>query len=122
MDLSGAEDSIVRGFAARGRALVAYSGGVDSGLVARLAHDALGGDALAVITDAESLSRRELRDAKAEAAEIGIPLRVVPVSELASPEYAANPTNRCYFCRAELAGGLSPLAAQERFFVIADRV
>ena len=83
--------------------LVAYSGGVDSGLVAKLAWDAIRDDALAVIADAESLARRDLAEAKAEAEEIGIPLRVVSTSELARPEYAANPANRCYFCRTELA-------------------
>ena len=122
MDLEAARDAILHGFRARGRVLVAYSGGVDSGLVAKLAHDALDGGALAVIADAESLSRRELAEAKAQAAEIGIPLRVVPVSELESPAYAANPVNRCYFCRAGLGGVLSDLAAAEGFRAIADGV
>ncbi len=115
-------DGMVAAFRAKGRVLVAYSGGVDSGLVARLAHDALGRDALAVITDAESLSRRELAEARAEAAEIGIALRVVPVSELASADYAANPSNRCYFCRAELATVLAGIAARDGFSTIADGV
>ena len=104
------------------RVLVAYSGGVDSGLVARIAHDALGEDALAVIADAESLSRRELREALDEAAEIGIPLKVVRVSELANDRYVANPTNRCYFCRKELGAALMPLAADQGYQVIADGV
>ena len=113
---------MLRAFHAKGRVLVAYSGGVDSGLVAKLAHEALDGNALAVITDAESLSRRELAEAKASAVEIGIALRVVGVSELASPEYVANPVNRCYFCRAELAGVLTDIAAKENYSAIADGV
>jgi len=60
---------------ARGRVLVAYSGGVDSALVARIARDALGGNALAVITDTETLPRRELEVARHTAEEIGIELR-----------------------------------------------
>ncbi len=115
-------DGIVRTAAAKGRVLVAFSGGVDSGLVARLVHDALGDRALAVVTDAETLSRRELDAARAEAEEIGIPLRVVPVSELASEDYRRNPTNRCYFCRQELAGVLVDLARREGFGTIADGV
>ncbi len=122
MDLAATRDALRAAFRGKGRVLVAFSGGVDSGLVAKLAHDALGDGALAVITDAESLSRRELGEAKAEAAEIGIPLRVVAVSELAIPGYAANPVNRCYFCRAELAGVLTDLAAKEGFRAIADGV
>lgn len=106
----------------RGRVLVAYSGGVDSGLVARIAYDALGDDALAVIADAESLARRELREALEEAEEIGIPVKVIQVFELADDRYAANPTNRCYFCRKELGAALNPLAAELGFPVIADGV
>ena len=83
----------------RRRVLVAFSGGVDSGLVARIARDALGEDALAVLADAESLSRQEREEAITEAREVGIALRVLPMSELLSPSYFANPSNRCYFCR-----------------------
>ncbi len=115
-------DRIVRSAAAKGRVLVAFSGGVDSGLVARVVHDALGDRALAVVTDAETLSRRELETAKAEAEEIGIPLRVVPVSELASEEYRRNPADRCYFCRQELAGVLWSLARREGIPFVADGV
>jgi uncharacterized protein len=106
----------------RGRVLVAFSGGVDSGLVARIAHDALGDDALAVIADTESFSHRELDEALAEAEEIGIPVRVIQVSELANEAYAANPTNRCYFCRKELGRSLKPIAAGSGYRTIADGV
>ena len=115
-------DAILGAFRSKGRVLVAFSGGVDSGLVAKLARDALDGNALAVIADAESLARRELAEATAGAAEIGIPLRVVAVSELASAEYAANPANRCYFCREGLAGVLTGIAAKEGFPAIADGI
>lgn len=112
--------AMVRAMRARGRVLVAFSGGVDSGLVAKVARDALGADALAVISDAESLSRRELEGARAAAAEIAISLRVVATSELADPSYASNPVNRCYFCRSGLASELVKVARQEGFPVIAD--
>ncbi len=115
-------DRIVAAMRDRKRVLVAYSGGVDSGLVARIAYDALGDDALAVIADAESLARRELQEALEEAEEIGVRMKVIRVSELADDRYVANPTNRCYFCRRELGAALNPLASELGFRVIADGV
>ncbi|HYM39614.1 MAG TPA: ATP-dependent sacrificial sulfur transferase LarE [Thermoplasmata archaeon] len=122
VDLDRAYRAMVDAMRARGRILVAFSGGVDSGLVARVAWDALGPDAIAVLADAESLSRHELDEAVAEAREIGIPLRILRMSELMSEAYVANPTNRCYFCRKELGRNLRPLADELGFRVIADGV
>lgn len=121
-DLGVLHERMVAAMARRRRVLVAFSGGVDSGLVARVAHDALGDDALAVVADAESVARWELEEALAEAAEIGIRVHVLPVSELASPAYSANPTNRCYFCRQELGRSLRPFADRLAFPTIADGV
>ncbi len=122
LDLDRTYGALVGAMRARGRILVAFSGGVDSGLVARIAFDALGSNALAVLADAESLSRHELDEAVAEAAEIGIPLQVLRMSELMNASYVANPTNRCYFCRKELGRNLRPLAQELGFHVIADGV
>ncbi len=122
MELEATRDAMIRAFRGKARVLVAFSGGVDSGLVAKLAYEAVGARALAVIADAESLSRRELAEAKDAANEIGIPLRVVSVSELANESYRQNPTNRCYFCRSELAAVLVDIAAKEGFRAIADGV
>ncbi len=122
LDLGGLYQGILHAMRSRGRILVAYSGGVDSGLVARLAFDAVGRDSLAVLADAESLSRHELKEAVAEAQEIGIPLRILRMSELSNGSYVANPSNRCYFCRKELGRHLRPLAEELGFDVIADGV
>ena len=101
-----------------GSCLVAYSGGVDSVFLARVAHDELGEKSLAVIADSPSLPRREL----AEALELGerfqFPVRVVKTAEFENPSYTANPTNRCYFCKHELFEELTPIARDENFAVV----
>jgi uncharacterized protein len=99
--------------------LVAYSGGVDSVFLARVAHEELGERALAVIADSPSLPRRELEEALAVAREINFPVRVVHTVEFENPDYLANPNNRCYFCKHELFEELAPLAKAENFAVIA---
>ncbi|MFZ0826279.1 MAG: ATP-dependent sacrificial sulfur transferase LarE [Verrucomicrobiia bacterium] len=104
---------------AYGSCLVAYSGGVDSVFLARVAHEVLGPRALAVIADSPSLPRRELQEALAIAGEFQFPVRVVPTAEFDNPDYLANPANRCYFCKHELFEQLTPIARAEKFKVIA---
>jgi uncharacterized protein len=88
------------------------SGGVDSVLLAKVAHDVLGERALAVTADSPSLPRRELREAEELARLAGIRHIVVPTAEVSDPRYAANPTNRCYFCKSTLFARLDDLAAE----------
>jgi len=102
-----------------GSCLVAYSGGVDSVFLARVAHEVLGNKALAVIADSPSLPRRELEEALAIGRQFDFPVRVVNTREFENPEYLANPNNRCYFCKHELFTELTPLAKAEGFRVIA---
>jgi pyridinium-3,5-biscarboxylic acid mononucleotide sulfurtransferase len=92
------------------RALIAYSGGIDSTLVAKIAQDVLGDRALAVTAVSPSLLPEDLEDAKIQAAEIGIAHRLVETDEMANPNYTSNPVNRCYFCKSELYDTLKPLA------------
>ena len=102
-----------------GSCLVAYSGGVDSVFLARVAYDVLGDKSLAAIADSPSLPRRELEEALAIAARFDFPVRVVQTREFDNPNYLANPNNRCYFCKHELFTELAPLATAEGFAVLA---
>ena len=98
---------------------MAYSGGVDSAFWAKVEHDVLGNDALAVIADSPSLPRRELAEALELADRFEFPVRVVRTQEFDNPAYTANPDNRCYFCKHELFTELEPIARAEKFAVIA---
>ena len=95
------------------RVVVAFSGGVDSTLLARAAKDALGGGAVLVTADSETYPAGELAEARRLGALLGLRHVVVRTEELANPDYARNPINRCFFCKEELFTKLAPVAARE---------
>lgn len=109
-------------FAQMEQALIAYSGGVDSTLVAKIAYDVLGDRAVAVTAVSPSLLPEELEDAQVQAAEIGIAHKVIQTHEMDNPNYTANPVNRCYFCKSELHDTLKPLATQLGYPYVVDGV
>jgi pyridinium-3,5-biscarboxylic acid mononucleotide sulfurtransferase len=100
--------------------LVAYSGGVDSALVMAVAHRELGERALACIGVSPSYPTREMRDAVKLAEQIGVPYRLVNTAEYLDANYAANPTNRCYFCKSELHDQLKKVASEEGWQMVLD--
>lgn len=98
------------------KVLVAFSGGCDSAFVLKVSRDVLGREnVLAVIAKSPSLPERELGEAREIAGEIDAPLLEIETRELEDPRYAANPVNRCYFCKSELYSHLAPLAKQHGF-------
>jgi len=98
---------------------VAYSGGVDSVLVAVVASRVLGDRALAVIADSPSLPRRELEEALQLGRDHGFDVRVIRTREFENHDYTTNPPNRCYFCKQALFTELEPVARAEGYAVIA---
>lgn len=105
--------------------LIAYSGGVDSACLLALAQQVLGGAGsgeskyLGIIADSPSLPRQSLADAVALAESVSAPLEVVRTAEMENPDYASNPVNRCYFCKAELFMNMERIAGERQFAALA---
>ncbi len=93
-------------------AVIAYSGGVDSALLAYVAHLALGNKMLAALADSPSLSRKEYRHAVAFAKNHEIPLQIINTQEMQNPYYAANRGDRCYHCKKALFERIDELRLQ----------
>jgi pyridinium-3,5-biscarboxylic acid mononucleotide sulfurtransferase len=115
-------DQLTALFAEMEQALIAYSGGIDSTLVAKVAYDALGDRALAITAVSPSLLPEDLEEACIQAEAIGIIHELVRTHELDNPNYAANPINRCYFCKSELHDTLKPLALERGYLYVVDGV
>ncbi len=106
--------------AERDGVLIAFSGGVDSGVVAALARDALGDDAVACTAKSETLPAAELDDARRVADEIGIRHEIVEFSELDSAAFVENDGDRCYHCRSMRLGRMFDAAERLGIEVVCD--
>jgi len=100
--------------------VIAYSGGVDSTFLLKVATDVLGEKAVGVIGVSPSLAQAELNEALRIAREFGWSVVTIPTHEMDDPNYVQNPQNRCYFCKKELFGELFDFARSRGFHVIAD--
>jgi uncharacterized protein len=100
--------------------VVAFSGGVDSTLVLKVAREVLGDRVMAVIGTSEVYPRREIESAIALATEMGVPLMLIPTRELGDPRFASNPLNRCYFCKNELFTKLTAIAQEKGYRYVVD--
>jgi len=110
--LAGQRDRLVETLRGMGSVAVAFSGGIDSTVVAQAAHIALGSQGLAVTANSPSVPRSELAEAKALAERIGIRHIVVQTSEFANADYVRNDGTRCYFCKDELYSRIEDLLPQ----------
>src|SRR4030042_6045660 len=103
-----------------GSVTVAYSGGVDSTFLLKVAHDVLNENATGVIAVSPSLPEREYENAVETAHNIGVRLITIETHEFDNQEYLNNPVNRCYFCKTELYTRINEIAEDIRFHNVVD--
>jgi uncharacterized protein len=100
--------------------VIAYSGGVDSTFLIKVAYDVLGSNALAVTATSSTYPRRELEDAKRFAQQIGIPHVIIHSEELDIEEFSMNPADRCYYCKKELFRKIQKIAKKHHLAAVLD--
>lgn len=106
-------------FAAHPKAALAFSGGVDSAYLLYAAKTC-GVNATAYYVNSEFQPRFELDDARRLASELGMPLRVLPLAVLSDPTVAANPPDRCYYCKKRIFSAIAAAAAEDGFSLLLD--
>ncbi len=102
------------------KVLVAYSGGVDSAYLALIAAQELGENAVCYLGISPSVSQIQREEAENIASKFNLDFQTIKTEELENPDYQANPTNRCYFCKTELYGKLSEIAQKQNINYVID--
>ncbi|UCG66523.1 MAG: ATP-dependent sacrificial sulfur transferase LarE [Deltaproteobacteria bacterium] len=100
--------------------LVAYSGGVDSTLVLRVAKEVLGSRVLAITAESSVYPSEEVEQAKALAENLGVKHKIIETQELSNPKFFNNPKDRCYWCKRELFGELASIAGENDLKYVLD--
>lgn len=103
-----------------GSCAIAFSGGLDSTFLIKVAYDVLGHNALAVTAASSTYPRKELADAKRFAKTIGIPHVIIQSEELDIPKFSENPPDRCYYCKKELFHRIQQIAKKRNLNAVLD--
>ncbi len=119
-DLVRKYGNLEAGLTAMGRALIAFSGGVDSTLLLKAAHDVLGDGALAVTVSAEIHPGWEIEEAASLARDIGARHKLIRIKALSNPDIATNPPDRCYHCKRFIFARLFDIARREKIAHVLD--
>jgi uncharacterized protein len=118
---AGKERRLAEWLVERGSVVIGFSGGVDSAYLACVALDTLGpGQVLAVIGRSPSYPVEQWETARRVADQFGIPVREIDTEEMSDPRYAANPSNRCFYCKSELWSRVIPVARELGFAAVLD--
>jgi uncharacterized protein len=103
-----------------GEVVIAYSGGVDSTFLLKVAKDVLKDKVLGIIATSPTYPSREYEDALKIASDIGVKIKIIKTKEMDNPKFIGNPVDRCYFCKTELFENIKNIAEKENFRNFAD--